>query len=396
MSSQQCTKIELQDEFVIGAFASPPSEETTLERYQEVAELGLDILIPANGVWTPELNNKALDLAEQVGIRVIPLDMTVMAMGKDKETPPDRKAIEEYITLYGSHPATAGYVVRDEPNADMFPHLRAMADIFRELDPGHEPYINLYPGYGSPAQLGFDDYRAYVRDFIETVEPGILSYDNYPLHINTTTFDNWYHDLEIIREEARRAEIPFWLFMQAQGIVDYLRVPSEIDIAWQVNSSLCYGVRGIMWFSYWTPMPELFPSEDGLIPFNEVHHDAIITLEGKRSPHYEYVKTINAFAHQVGPQLLEWDNEQVTRVAAGEQAGLTPVWLAPQLDEGKLVIGVYRKGEHYRVIYANDDLEAAANLTLARKSTPVASHRAEALKAGTWLLQPGGAVVVEY
>ena len=71
----------LQNEFIIMAYSGPPLEETNLERFREIADAGIEILVPGNGVFNAGQNLKAMDLAQKVGIRIIPVDMRVFQLG---------------------------------------------------------------------------------------------------------------------------------------------------------------------------------------------------------------------------------------------------------------------------------------------------------------------------
>lgn len=246
--------VELGNEFVIYAYSGPPAGEVNAERYREVAAAGIDVLVPGNGTFSGEENLKALKLAQETGIRIIPLDTRIYPVSDDNHR--DSLVIRNLINDYKNHPAFAGYLLKDEPNADLFPTLKNICNIFRAEDPRHEPFINLFPSYGSPTQLGIDDFRAYIRTYIETVKPGILSYDFYALREGSTAYDGWYNDLMIVREETQKARIPFIVFIQSQGIKKYLRVPNRAEILWQVNTALAYGTRGAGWFTYWTPAPD--------------------------------------------------------------------------------------------------------------------------------------------
>ncbi|MCK4749711.1 MAG: hypothetical protein KAT15_21800, partial [Bacteroidales bacterium] len=68
----------LLNEFIIMAYSGPPLEEVTLERYQEIAEAGIEFLVPGNGTFNAEQNLRAMELAEKTGIRIIPIDMRIM------------------------------------------------------------------------------------------------------------------------------------------------------------------------------------------------------------------------------------------------------------------------------------------------------------------------------
>ncbi len=73
----------LQNEFIIMAYSGPPLEETNLQRYREIAESGIEVMVPGNGVLNAEQNLKAMDLAQQVGIRIIPVDLRVFHIGQN-------------------------------------------------------------------------------------------------------------------------------------------------------------------------------------------------------------------------------------------------------------------------------------------------------------------------
>src|SRR4051794_4138236 len=65
-----------------------------------------------------------------------------------------RKNVESLIAQVGKHPAVFGYYLRDEPVASYFDGLEKVAGPLRELSPGKWPYINLFPNYAEPGQLG--------------------------------------------------------------------------------------------------------------------------------------------------------------------------------------------------------------------------------------------------
>jgi len=46
------------NDFIIMAYSGPPPEEVNLERYQEIADSGIDYLVPANGAVNAEQNLK--------------------------------------------------------------------------------------------------------------------------------------------------------------------------------------------------------------------------------------------------------------------------------------------------------------------------------------------------
>lgn len=74
-----------------------------------------------------------------------------------------RQQVTEVVELVRNHPAVYGYNLRDEPPAAFFPGLATVGDVVKELHPGAWPYINLFPNYAEPWQLGTPGYDSTWR-----------------------------------------------------------------------------------------------------------------------------------------------------------------------------------------------------------------------------------------
>ncbi len=391
------------EDFKIMAYAGPPKEEVTLERYQEIADAGIEYLVPGNGTFNVEQNLKAMDLGMKAGIKIIPVDMRQMPFTLE-EVVIDTSVIRSIVSDYKDHPAFAAYLLRDEPNGDRFPGLRKLTDIFIKEDPLNVPLINLLPSYGSPVQLGFDDYRSHVTAFIDIVKPKLLSYDYYPLREGYTMYDGWFNDLTIIREESRKVDISFFVFIQSEGIKKGLRVPNRAEILWQANTALAYGTRGIGWFCYWTLPPNHgFDEYEGEeVSLDESHYNAMIDANGNRTEIYDYVKEANLFLKKAGKGLLDWDNTNVARFDGGKLLeGISPV-VSPKGKNANIVIGTYKMNDRTRVVISNSSCEEHAAFSL--EVTPqweiegvFASIDAISAEESVtkWTLNPGGSVVIE-
>ncbi len=397
-------ELTLLTDFSIIGYSGPPLEEVTLERYQEIAESGIEYLVPGNGTVDRESNLKAMELGEQVGIKIIPVDIRLLPFVIDKVVVLDSSAIEEIVNDYKDHPALAAYVVRDEPHGDLFPDLRKICDVYRGLDPEHEPLINVLPSYGSPTMLGFEDYRSYVVSYIETVEPKLFSYDFYALREGITWYDWWYSDLSIVREETRKAGIPFVVFIQSEGIENGLRVPNRAEVLWQINTALAYGARGVGWFCYWTPEPDQgFSNEEEDKPFLvEPHYNAMIDKEGIRTELYDYVKEANFYLKKAGKGLLGWENTEVARYAAGVLLEGSSPMVTPEGEKVNLVIGTYRKDDAGRIVISNASCEEPATISLKVSDSwkindifaSIDAHPAEG-SLSEWTLKPGGSTILD-
>ncbi|MCC6820110.1 MAG: hypothetical protein IT579_05200, partial [Verrucomicrobia subdivision 3 bacterium] len=70
-------RMEVWREFVVVAYPGPPPQAVNDARYREIAEAGIDIIVPANGTFTAAQNLRAMDLAQAAGLRVIPIDTRI-------------------------------------------------------------------------------------------------------------------------------------------------------------------------------------------------------------------------------------------------------------------------------------------------------------------------------
>jgi len=179
-----------------------------------------------------------------------------------------------------SHPALAGYYLSDEPGVSAFPDLAALAKRIRATDDEHFCYINLFPNYASAEQLGVEDYREYVTRFDKEVPLQIMSFDSYPISSNTKIYGNWYNNLEIFSDVAKKAQKPFWAFALSVTYNDAHFEPTLGILRVQVYSNLLYGAQGIQYFTYWTPRG----GDYRLAP---------ISIDGKRNPIFDLVKQMN-------------------------------------------------------------------------------------------------------
>ncbi|MEN8193811.1 MAG: hypothetical protein ABFS12_13395 [Bacteroidota bacterium] len=393
------------DDFIIMAYSGPPLEEVNIERYQEIADAGIEYLVPGNGTFNSEQNLKAMEIGEKVGIKIVPLDMRLVPFALTPGITIDTSVVKSVVNDYKDHPAFAGYVVKDEPHANVFPALYEISNLIRKEDLHHEPLINLFPSYGTLTQLGFEDFRGYINSYLDIVKPKLLSYDYYPFRLNNQTMvDGWFSDLLVVRDETRKANIPFMVFMQSEGITEGLRIPNRAEILWQVNTALAYGARGVGWFSYWTPVPDQgFPQEEGAAPpIVEHHHNAMIGLNGNRTEVYDYVKEANLYLKKTGKGLLGWDNINVARYEDGQLIeGSSPV-LSPKGEGENIVIGTYLLDKKARVVISNSSCEESTAVALDVQSgwepeNIFASIDAEQTSKLLleWSIKPGGSVIIE-
>lgn len=223
------------------AWAGVPPGEASIARYEEMKNAGLTISLTRS----TSIDSMAmmLDMAEQAGVRLI-------VRCPELQTDP-----ENTVMRFMHHPATAGYFLKDEPSARMFVELGKWASRIQAVDSKHYCYLNLFPNYAVPEQLGTDTYQQYVNAYIKYVPAPFISFDNYPV-IETkgirTLRKEWYENLEIVAAASAKANKPFWAFALSVAHGFY-PIPTLAELRLQVFSNLAYGAQGIQYFTYWTP-----------------------------------------------------------------------------------------------------------------------------------------------
>ncbi len=276
------------DRFVIGIWNDPPADDRMAAHYAELAAANFNFVIGTWSANTPELVERQLAICHRYGLKCTP-HMPEVPMAD-----------------YPDGPACWGYLLTDEPSASEFSELRQRVDKLRQLRPGRLAYINLFPEYVGPANLGTDTYDEYVRRFVDEVDVDVLSMDHYPqMQPGADWRDSYCLTLEAMRKHSVRKGIPFWNLFNSMPQLS-LYDPTESQLRWQIFTSLAYGAKGVMYFCYWTPVARMFQKGG-----------AIIHADGRRSRHYYQAKRINAMLRRIGPTLMKLTCTGVRRVPVG-------------------------------------------------------------------------------
>lgn len=240
----------------------------------------------------------ALDNCHAAGLKGIVWDNRTM--GYDWANTDSAKARENVTSLVkevGSHPAVYGYYLRDEPPSTMFPGLGTLASLIHEMAPDKWAYINLFPNYAEPWQLGASNYEEYLEKFVATCKPTQLSYDHYALMDDGSLRGGYWQNLEQMRASAKKHKLPFWNIVLANAHFNY-REPTAADFKFQVYSTLAYGGRGIAYFTYFAP---------------EIGNYRAAPLDqfGNPTPTWNYMQIINLQIQKLAPTLLELTSDEV-------------------------------------------------------------------------------------
>ncbi len=205
-----------------------------------------------NLVWCGE---KDLDMALKAGVRAQLQDPLLSPASLNDAA--QRQKLDSLIERVRRHPALYSYFITDEPNASAFEGLGKLVEYLRARDPAHLAYINLFPTYATNEQLGnrgdtSSAYKEHLRQYVEKVRPGLISYDHYQFSTSGDT-GQYFLNLGLIRNAALEAGVPFLNIVQACTWTPSMRVPKPDEMRYLVYSTLAYGAQGISYYVYCHP-----------------------------------------------------------------------------------------------------------------------------------------------
>lgn len=332
------------ERFPIMAWGSAPGN---LDVLREMAECRINIA----GFVSPE----HLDAVEEAGLKAFVMDQR--ASGYDFRNLNEevmRQRVASLVDEVGSHPASIGYFIKDEPHAEEFAGLAKVTKAFLEMDSTKIPYINLYPNYASQQQLGTETYWEHVERFMTTVNPPIISYDHYAIMERQPLREGYFANLELIRWASIKYQRPFWNVILSTAHFNY-REPTEADIRFQVFTTLAYGGKGISYFTYFAPL-------SGNCRMSPIDHF------GRKTITWSYLQRVNSMVEMLGPTLMELTSLGVYHVGKVPQgcSGLPGNTIVRAVhSDGDLVVGefVHRDGSNY-VMVVNKDFQYSTHFRL--------------------------------
>ena len=372
----------IRKEFIYRADGSFATEEI-----DRVKDAGFTLMLAE---FDADTNKLVLQAAAERGLSVMVSDSRI---DKALHDPANLRAyLADVVAEYKDYPALFGYHIMDEPNASAFPLLGSIRETLAELDPAHEAYINLFPNYASPAQLGNATYEEHLQDFTAKVNPSIISYDHYHFlkgakkqticadereqKIYDSTFGGvseyenvdragFFTNIEQIRNESLRTGIPFMVIILVVEHGPYRNL-TDGELRWEVWQSLAYGSARLSYFTYWTPGANNTEGDDFWHWQN-----GMISQTGEVLPHYHMIAEINRELQAVGSILAEQQslgvyhlgelpNERLITYADGAVGPIDAI------EGDKLTVGVFT--DCY-VLIANRDYAAENDFTFAAKGT---------------------------
>ena len=338
--------------FPLMAWGHAPNDPAVLKRMRECGVTVAGFVSPAS-----------LDACRDAGLKAIVDDPRTSNYDWTKVDPAAaRSKVESLVKEVRDHPAVYGYLLRDEPSAAMFPGLAAVADAVKEFHPGAWPYINLFPNYAEPGQLGTPDYESHIKAFVETCRPPVLSYDHYAMMDGGRLREGYFANLETMRKAGLEHEIPFWNIVLTTAHFNY-REATDADLRFQVYTSLAYGARGIAYFTYFSPAIGNFR----MGPVDQF---------GNETPTWGKLRNVNLQVARLAPTLLKLRSDAVYHFGEVPKGGRGPDERSLIADvAGPMLVGefTHEDGDRYVMIVNKSAVESRT--CLPRLRTPSAMEK---------------------
>lgn len=285
-----------QKEFILSTFfALPGSGNATAYRriLTKTKAAGLNL------VELPFISATALDVAvrvaEEVGIKVLAQDHSVFSgIGKESPVFKEQDVINRINSLKRFN-MLEGYYVWDEPFEVDFEKVKQLNDVFRKNDPARLPFSVIFPSYGvynwESGAYNWDDnsYTRYVNNFLDKVDPAVLSFNYYPYRTNTAeasliTNDLW-KDFGYIRKKALERHKNLWYYFQAVSLLPDVESIMNLErIRAQMYGALAYGVKGLSYYNT---------------------HGSLLDVNGEETSMYNDLVALNSEVKNVGNFLFD-------------------------------------------------------------------------------------------
>lgn len=299
-----------QKEFVLSTFFALPGSGNATEYRRILTKTkaaGLDL------VELPFISAAALDVAvrvaEEVGIKVLAQDHSVFSgIGKESPVFKEQDVINRINSLKRFN-ILEGYYVWDEPFEVDFGKVKQLNDVFRKNDPGRLPFSVIFPSYGvynwESGAYNWDDnsYTRYVNNFLDQVDPVVLSFNYYPYRTNTAeanliTNDLW-KDFGYIRKKALERNKNLWYYFQAVSLLPDVESIINLErIRAQMYGALAYGVKGLSYYNT---------------------HGSLLDANGEETAIYNDLLQLNKEVKNVGNFLFNKTSEKLYQTGLNTQ-----------------------------------------------------------------------------
>ncbi len=261
----------MQSNFPMGAWLCMDLEMFSKKDVEHWRDCGLTLTFTPE--YDPDKHNKTrlielMDYCAECGIRLIVCDKRTRWTGASSDPVAYRKRFEEAYEDFGTHKATWGFYLGDEPGLDAADDVISAYEIQLEVAPSLIPFVNYFP-FWHPT----------IEDVATSIFPRLtnmknLCYDYYAQMRKVPVLDGYFTQLRRFKEIADEHNSPLWTTLLSSAHWSY-EEPTKNDFIWQINSAVVSGCSGILWYRFYSAKNTV-----------TTYRNAPINLFGERSGTY--------------------------------------------------------------------------------------------------------------
>jgi len=237
---------------------------------------------------------------EERGIKVMLQDPRVSLYGYIKARqsensifvlPPHYESeVKAAVEEFGGYETVFSFFIIDEPSWNVLDATIEAVNIVKRLS-GKLPFVNFLPYHPEIwKRTHFKDYGKYIQNYVKKTGVDIICYDFYAQLTERQYEDPLYYvNLKYFRDNSKILGINFWNTILSTPHFRY-RKPTYDDMRWQVNTSLAYGAKGILYFTFNTP--------DNTHKNETNYRQGPINWWGERTDTFYYLRDVNRELHQ--------------------------------------------------------------------------------------------------
>ncbi|MFH1614534.1 MAG: LamG domain-containing protein [Planctomycetota bacterium] len=214
--------------------------------------------------------------------------------------------VKQDLDAYGDAPGNIACLITDEPTHAELGTTQQKIEYLKSTQPHLLSVLPLW-GWVAGIYLWGDDsnpsytYEQYLDDFIGTCDPDVVMFNQYACRSTGEPFRySWFKNVDIVARKSQAAGKSYWNYVQAfdrsTGGNNY-RLPSESELRLLAYTTLAYGYKGIVYYTY-DQLPGNGPS---FIDANGVRNE----------PFFTYGANLSAEIANLGPALLALKNNVV-------------------------------------------------------------------------------------
>lgn len=364
----------IENHFIIGASGDPilagdKGQTDDMASFIKAKEMGINLLLGENYY---RLTNKESDfnqymvIAKKLGLYFLAIDLRANPRQKKPPLADLQQQMRSWTytqDLNADKSNLIGFNLADEVPPGSAGLYRDWANTYHAIYPNAIAYYVMLPEYGFKSREEYTDYlNSYIGDNIPPKQqPDVLVTDFYPFpNEDGTLRADYFWNLDLLHKMA--GPRPFWCYLLTTKHWSYPE-PDAYSLSFAAFSSIIYGARGLLYFTYETLPPGWAPG----ITFGP----ALLDLNHQPTDKYYIAQSINKFVKAiVEPIVIGGVDKTVVHLQKNSDQDIREEYkfknnkaLIQSYSGGEGIVGLFTKGPNTYLFVQNTEKDNE-NLTL--------------------------------